>query len=177
MKTTALFAIALTSLIALSVPVNADAAGGRFAKKNAAGGMTAGSAVNRSGENGSIRRTRGLTTDGQGNAIAGRAAEVQTANGGIARRSGSTTVSADGSVNHQGQTSASGPRGSVDSTGGFTRDANGNIAGQRSTSATNAATGNSVNVDTNVTRTDGVIDSSRTKTCTDAAGNVIACKR
>ena len=73
---------------------------------------------------------------------------------------------------HQGSAQAQGANGgSATTSGSLARDAEGNVNGSRSTSAT-AANGNSYAGSTTVT--DGQV--SRTATCTDAAGNSIACR-
>ena len=82
------------------------------------------------------------------------------------------TQGADGSVLHQSGVKASGSRGSVNSTGGYTRNADGTLSQNRNTGITNAATGNSYQGSTSYDASNGL---SRSATCYNAAGDVIAC--
>jgi hypothetical protein len=124
-----------------------------------------------SGVNGSYARGRQWQADGQGNASGSRGATVNGANGGSATSQSGFYRNADGSAGRQGSASVNGPNGGTASTsGGVTRDANGNVVGGRSTTAT-GQNGNSYDGSTSVSN--GTV--THTGTCTNAAGEVIAC--
>lgn len=167
-----LFAAVLA--LCLAVPA-ADAAGrvkARGATTNAEGGYTAGSASAGRGPNGgAYARGGATTTDGQGNAQNVRGGAARTPSGGYGARGASTTVNADGSGSRQAGFAASGARGSAASSGAFTRSADGTVNGGRSTQAT-GANGNSYSGQTTVQ--DNQV--SHSHQCTNAAGEVIACK-
>lgn len=167
MKKFAMIAAALIAASTISV-VEASAQGRvRGARVNEAGGVTAGTAYN----TGNRAGARGVITDGEGNGAAGGASCAAGA-AGRACRAGATTVTADGTVQHQSGAQAEGANGGVASTqGGFTRNADGTYSGARTTSATGAA-GNSYNAQTTYDSTTGV---TRSVTCTDPTGAVIAC--
>ena len=165
----------LTSAIAASLISMAQVAeaGGRFrgVHRNAAGGVTAVNGAAHQGPNGGrFARGRATVTDGQGNGATISGGAFETPSGAKGARAGGTTVNADGTVNHQSGFAASGAKGSVESQGGTTRNADGTYAGGHTTTATGAngsATSNS-----NWDSTNGY---SRSVTCTDTAGNTVAC--
>lgn len=166
------FAIAMTGLLTMSAFV-VDVADAQVRRGVARGeaGAAAGQVHDRQGPNGGrVVGGRGVVTDGQGNAAAGSAncARGQNVAG---CRAGATTRNADGSASHQSGLHASGANGgTLDSSGGFTRSADGTVDQGRTTTATGQ--NGTVTVDgayaTDTGRT-------RTVTCTDAAGAVIAC--
>ena len=169
-----------------------SAEGGRFAATRAAG----------HGERGAYARGRNVYSDGQGkvdgrsrayaigadggtaqrqgsfyrnaDGSAGRqaSASVHGADGGSAQRQDSAYRNADGSAGRQRSASVNGANGGTANTSGnITRDADGNVDGSRSTSAT-GRNGNSYNGST--TLDNGVVTHSHS--CTNAAGDVIACR-
>lgn len=165
------FAFAMTSLLAMGA-FAIDAADAQVRRGGVRGdnGAAAGQVHDREGPNGGrVVGGRGIVTDGQGNAATRSAncARGQTAQG---CRAGATTRSADGSMSHQSGLHASGANGALDSSGGFTRSADGTIDQGRSTTATGQ--NGAVTVDGAYTSDAG---RSRTVTCTDASGAVIAC--
>ena len=110
-------------------------------------------------------RGRSVSRDGSGGVYRGP-------NGGTAVRAGQTTRSADGTISHQSGFAAQGAGGgSVQSSGGLTRSAAG-VNQSRATTAT-AANGNTYSGSTSYDPQTGL---SHTATCTDAAGNAIACR-
>jgi hypothetical protein len=178
-----------------------DAAGrakDRAVLPNAAGGVTAASGgALRGPRGGAFTRGRVTASDGAGSAESGGAAAVRTPAGGVATRAGLTTVGSDGSVQHDSGFVASGVRGEASSQGGFTRNPDGTVSGGRTTQATGAnggsgrssshfasgegyvrqtdatgANGNSIDTDASITR-DG---RSVTRTCSNAAGEVVPCR-
>lgn len=157
---------AAAAFLAVSIaPAEAGRVGGRNGKGTAAAAGTAGG--------NSWARGRTVRTDESGATTGVSGGAVKTAKGGIAGRSSTTTVNPDGSAARQGGFAASGARGSASSTGSATRNADGTYNGARSSTATSAATGNTYN-GTTTYDSNGV---SRTATCTDASGAVIACPR
>ena len=125
-----------------------------------------------SGTNGSYARGRQWQADGQGNASGSSGGTVDGVNGGSASRQGGFYRNADGSAGRQGSASVNGANGgSASTSGGVTRDANGNVVGGRSTTAT-GQNGNSYDGSTTVS--DGTV--THTGTCTNAAGEEIACR-
>lgn len=168
-------AICATLLATSLAAADAQAAHRTVVRQNAEGGVTATEAMGRRGPNGAgVRRARGVATDGAGNATARSAAAVRGPNGGMARRAGSTQVNSDGSATHQSNVQATGAHGStVQSSGSATRSADGSVTQSREASATNARTGNSVRSSVSYDSNTGV---SRSATCYDASGAVIACR-
>lgn len=166
----------ITALIlsAAFLASTAHAEGGRFHRKNASGGITAGSANAGTGPNGTkFQRASGVLTDGAGNGVATSGGQVQTATGGLASRRGKTTRTADGAVQHDSSASASGDRGNINSQGSATRAADGTITQSRTTQASDA-NGNNYNGATSYSKDTGV---THTGTCTDASGNSIPCRK
>lgn len=160
-KTPLLLALlTLTGALAVTIP-DASAQGrvrGRAVAHTADGGRAAVTGAAVRGEHGAYARGRKIISDGQGN-VAGRSGGyVQGADGGSAGRQGSAFVE--------------GPNGgSTATSGSVARDADGSVNGSRSTTATGAS-GNTYNGSTTVN--DGQI--SHTGTCTNAAGETIACR-
>jgi hypothetical protein len=151
------FAFAMTSMLAMGA-FAIDAADAQVRRGGVRGdnGAAAGQVHDREGPNGGrVVGGRGIVTDGQGNAAATSA----------------NTRSADGSMSHQSGLQASGANGgTLDSSGGFTRSADGTIDQGRTTTASGQS--GTVTVDGAYTSDAG---RSRTVTCTDASGAVIAC--
>ena len=142
----------------------------RAVQRTAQGGSVA---VERSNARFDSQRQRGWQADGQGNASAARSGSLSSANGGNAGYDRSAYRNADGSAGRRGSAYANGPNGGTASTsGGISRDADGNVTGARSTTAT-GANGNSYTGSTTVS--DGTLV--HTRTCTNAAGDAIACPR
>lgn len=174
-KTPLLLALlTLTGALAVTIP-DASAQGrvrGRAVAHTADGGRAAVTGAAARGERGAYARGRKIISDGQGN-VAGRSGGyVQGADGGSAGRQGSFYRNADGSAGRQGSAFVEGPNGgSAATSGSVTRDADGSVNGSRSTTATGAS-GNTYNGSTTVN--DGQI--SHTGTCTNAAGETIACR-
>lgn len=125
-----------------------------------------------SGAHGSYARARQWQAGGQGNASGSRGATVSGANGGSATRQASAYRNADGSAARQGSASVSGANGGTASTSGsISRSADGSVTGGRQTSVT-GANGNSYQGSTTV----GNGSISHTGTCTNGAGEVVACR-
>lgn len=125
-----------------------------------------------SGAHGSRTHARQWQADGQGNAAGSRSATVSGANGGSAARQSSAYRNADGSAGRQGSASATGANGgSASSSGSIGKSADGSVEGSRQTSAS-GANGNSYQGATTVSN--GSV--SHTGTCTNAAGEVVACR-
>lgn len=166
------FAFAVAGLMAVGA-FTIQAADAQVRRGAARGerGAIAGQVHDRTGPNGGkIVGGRGVATDGQGNGIAGSANCARSANA-AACRAGVTTRTADGTVNHRSGFASEGPNGGqVNSSGGFTKSADGAVDQSRSTTATGQ--NGSVTVDGSYTSESG---RSRTITCTDTSGAVIAC--
>jgi hypothetical protein len=145
----------------------------RAVQRTAQGGSVA---VERSNARFDSQRQRGWQADGQGNASAARSGSISGANGangGSAGYDRSAYRNADGSAGRQGSAYANGPNGGTASTsGGISRDADGHVSGARNTTAT-GANGNSYTGSTTVS--DGTLV--HTRSCTNAAGDAIACPR
>jgi hypothetical protein len=95
----------------------------------------------------------------------------QGANGAKGMRTSQTTVNTDGSASRTGGFAASGSQGTVQSSGSANRAADGTVSGERTTSATGAQ-GGTYNANTTYQSGQGV---TRTATCTNAAGETVAC--
>jgi len=166
--------LALTGAVVSTTP-DASAQGrvrGRAVAHAADGGRTAVTGAAARGERGAFARGRNVHSDGQGNLDGHSGAYATGANGGTAQRQGSFYRNADGSAGRQGSASITGAYGGTATTGGsIARDAEGNANGSRSTSAT-GKNGNSYNGSTVVQ--DGVV--THTGACTNATGEVIACR-
>lgn len=165
MKFGTLAAIAAFLTVSMT-PAEAGRIAARSGKGNA---VMAGSA-----NGNSWARGRAVTTGENGATTLMRGGAFKGANGARGARASQATVNPDGSATRRGGFSVSGARGSASSQGSATRNADGSYAGSRSTTATNRATGNTYNGNTTYDSTNGV---NRTATCTDAAGNSIACPR
>jgi hypothetical protein len=166
--------LALTGALASTVP-NALAQGrvrGRAVAHTADGGRAAVTGAAARGERGAYARGRNVHGDGQGNVDGRSGAYATGADGGTAQRQGSFYRNDDGSAGRQGSASIDGANGGTATTSGsIARDADGNVNGSRSTSAT-GQNGNSYNGSTTVQN--GVV--THIGTCTNAAGEVIACR-
>lgn len=133
-------------------------------------GIAAGQVHDRIGpQGGRIVGGRGVVADGQGNAAAGsiNCARTPRAQG---CRAGATTRTADGTVNHRSGFAVEGETRSATSQGGFSKSADGSIDQGRSTTATGQ--NGSVTVDSAYSTGNG---HSRTVTCSDASGAIVAC--
>lgn len=174
-RTTLLMAaLVLTGASATAIPdASAQArAHGRAVLHTSDGGRTAVAGAAARGERGAYARGHRVDSDGQGNVSGRSGAYAVGANGGTAQRQGSFYRNADGSAGRQGSASVNGPNGGTASTSGsIARDASGNVNGSRSTSAT-GQNGNSYNGSTTVQN--GTV--THTGTCTNAAGETIACR-
>ncbi len=167
MKTSAIIAAALMAC-SVGFAEQADAQGrARGARVNEAGGVSAGQVHN----NGRRAGARGVVTDGNGNAAAGGVSCAQ-GEAGRACRAGVTTVTEEGAVNHHSGAAVQGANGAGAVTqGGFTRSEDGVVTGQRDTTIADAE-GNARNATTTYDSANGI---TRTVTCTNANGAVVAC--
>lgn len=121
-------------------------------------------------------RLRAVAANPDGGVTAVTGVARRGPHGGRVLRAGSTSVNADGSAAHQGRFHAANARGSVTSSGSASRDGAGNASAARETTVTSAATGNSAQIDSSYSRSDGTGSAQRSVTCYDAAGNTIACR-
>lgn len=117
---------------------------------------------------------RRIHGDGSGNVHGAAGSGFNTAAGGQGLRTRSFERNADGSVDARNQASMSTANGgSAERSGSFTRSADGSSAsGARSTTVNNAPTGVTFDGQTTYTKGSGF---SRSASCTDAAGNTVAC--
>lgn len=135
-------------------------------------GIAAGQIHDRQGPNGSrVVGGRGVVADGNGNAAAGAVNCARTPNA-QGCRAGATTRTADGAVNHRSGFAVEGDAGSATSQGGFTKSADGTIDQGRTTTATGQ--NGSVTVDGAYNSDTG---RTRTVTCSDSSGAIVACPR
>jgi hypothetical protein len=143
----------------------------RGARGNAAGGITAGQVHDRTGpDGGTLRGGRRIVTDGDGRGVY-RSANCATGEAGRACRAGVTARNAEGEIAHKSGIRVDGANGrELDSVGGFTRDADGNIDQARTTEASGEK--GSVTLDKAYTTETG---RSRTVTCANTAGEIVAC--
>jgi hypothetical protein len=146
-------------------------ASGRAARKNAAGGVTAGQGRAVQGENGGFVGGRGFASDGEGNAAGASGQAFKGPNGAAGARAGKWSRSSDGSVDHQSGGAVTGAAGSASTSGSASRDAAGNTTASRNTQAT-SNTGATYDGSTTYESGSGA---SHSGTCTDSAGNVVAC--
>lgn len=159
-------AAAALTLVAGSV---AEARQGRVAARGQNGAVVAGAGPN----GGAGVRARGCT-QGDTSATCASGGAVRGPNGGRGARASTTTVNEDGSATRRSGLAAQGSDGgTLTSTGSTTRNADGTVNGARSTSAT-AADGSTYQGTTTYDPATGV---TRTTTCTDASGAVVACPR
>jgi hypothetical protein len=173
-KSTCAVLLTIATLSTALVSIDVHAEGKRFHRDNAAGRHTAGAVHRNTGPNGgTVANGRAVKTDGEGNGVAVRGSKITGPEGATAERAAKNTRSADGSATHASGFNASGVKGTVDSQGSASRDADGNVIQARTTTAT-GANGNSYNGSTTYSKDTGVV---HTGTCTDAAGQVIACPR
>lgn len=169
--------LALLTLSGALVSAIPDAAAqgrvrGRAVANTADGGRIAVTRAAARGPNGAYARGRNVHSDGQGNVDGRSGAYAAGANGGTAQRQGSFYRNNDGSAGRQGSASVNGAYGGTANTSGsIARDADGNVNGSRSTSAT-GRNGNSYNGSTTIQN--GTL--THTRTCTNAAGEAIACR-
>lgn len=171
MKRYALAAISLMAFGSLAVEAAEAQRVDRGARANRAGGITAHQAHDREGPNGgTLRGGRKVVTDGNGNAAAG-AVNCAKGDAGRACRAGVTTRTAEGELAHKSGIKVEGANGrELTSAGGFTKDAEGNIDQARTTEASGEK--GTVTVDKSYATGEG---RSRTVTCADASGAVVAC--
>lgn len=170
MHTTTKLATLLLASAALVAAGSAQARGGFVHVRGANGGASAAA-----GPNGGVAaRAHGTVRNSDGSVTRASGGAYRRANGGSGYRASSTTVNPDGSASRQGTLAASGANGSVASNGGFARSADGTWSGSRTTNATNANTGNSYAGSTTIDPATG--KPVHTGTCTNAAGEVYACR-
>jgi hypothetical protein len=163
----ATFALCATSLFADHAQARERS---RVAQRTAQGGSVA---VGRSNARFDSQRQRNWQADGQGNASGARSGNVAGVHGASAGYDRSAYRNADGSAGRQRSAYVNGANGGTASTSsGITRDTDGNVAGARSTTAT-SANGNSYHGNTTVS--EGMLV--HTRSCTNAAGDAIACQR
>lgn len=125
------------------------------------------------GENGTAARTRGSRQNADGSTTTGRAGGFKTETGAQGGRASTTTVNPDGSANRRTMRGASGDAGSYSSSSDVTRNADGTYSGGRSTTATDNQTGTTYNGSTQIDPATG--KPVRSASCTNGAGEVIAC--
>lgn len=165
--TTALAATLAVTLIAAGV---AEAREGRVRARGDKGVVTGVAGPN----GGAAVRGRGAVQNPDGSVTAGSAAAARTPQGGRAARASTTTVNPDGSATHKGGFAAEGANGGTAvSQGSATRNADGTVSGSRSTQAT-APSGATYQGTSSYDPATGV---TRTTTCTNASGAVVACPR
>ena len=146
----------------------------KVVRANQAGGITGSAAHAVRGPNGgAMLGGRAVVTDGSGNAAGGSAQAIQGPNGAAGARASGVTRSADGSVERQSGGAASGAAGSASSRGSMQKNADGTVSGSRDTGA-QAASGATYDGSTTYDQGSGV---SHTGTCTNAAGDVVACAK
>ena len=173
MKTSLLTAGLISTLVLLQ-PMLAQAEGyaaGRFARGNAAGGVSGGSGAVMRGPSGAGYRGHAYATDGQGNGVGGSSAAIRTPYG-AAARGGVTTHSADGTTTHQSAAAGAGARGRFQSSGTSSYNPATGLAASRSTTAT-ANSGASYSGQTSYSKGTGV---SHTSTCKDPSGYEVPCR-
>lgn len=161
--------VALAPAAALVGAGSAEARQGAFVARGQHG-----TAAGVAGPRGAAVRGGRTVTNADGSVTHQSGAAYRGVNGGAGSRTSSTTANTDGSYTHSGQTYTNGPNGSVNSSNNFTRSADGTWSGSSSTSATNANTGKSYTGSTTIDPTTG--QPVHSGTCTDSAGNVVACR-
>ncbi len=157
----AVAALMITSVAADARPKRAKASGPN-------GSITAVQGVNGSGV-----RARGAKQNADGSVTTGRAGAFKTANGAQGGRASSTTVNPDRSANRVSKRGASGEAGTYSSSSDVTRNADGSYSGGRTTTATSNSTGTTYKGSTQIDPATG--KPVRTASCTNAAGEAIAC--
>jgi hypothetical protein len=165
------------AVLALALPSSSLAQGiayRRAAFHNQKGGVTAVSGTAAKGPNGAEAvHGRAVSTDVEGNVTTAHGGAFKGPSGAKVAHEGRTTVSPNGSATHEGSSAASGANGSIKSTGSAQRGTGGSASSYRTTKVT-GKNGNSATEDKTWVKGQGV---TRTAACTDAAGNVITCKR
>lgn len=165
--------------VALTAGIDGAEAAGRLQaqgmRSNAEGGISAGRVHGaRGAQGGAALRAGRVRSDGAGNVRGGSAGAVRGPNGGAAARAGQFRRDADGSWDRRGGMAAAGPNGGrLVSTGSASGDGQGQAAATRVTQATGAQ-GNTYEGETTAVRGEGV---THTHSCTNAAGEAIACRR
>jgi hypothetical protein len=123
---------------------------------------------------GAVVRGRGAVENPDGSVTAGRAGAVRTPEGGRAARASKTTVNPDGTAQREsGVVGQSAAGGVAQTSGETTRNADGTISSDRTTQA-KAADGSTFSATTSYDAATGI---TRSTTCTNAAGAVVACPR
>lgn len=141
---------------------------------NQAGGVTGSAMRGVKGPNGGAAvGGRGVATDGQGNAAGGSGQAVKGPGGAMGARAGTWSRSADGSMQHQSGGAVSGAQGTASSSGSMSKGADGTVGGSRTTNA-QANSGATYDGETTYDKDSGVTHSG---TCTNAAGEVVACTK
>lgn len=167
------FTIAVATLIAAGLLASqaAEAQVARGHVRLPSGAAAGGQIHKRTGpDGGTLIGGRRAARDGHGNAVVG-GANCATGAAGQACRAGRTTRTADGTVTHRSGVDIDGANGrALTSTGDFTKSADGAITHDRTTSASGA--NGSVTIDKSYATGTG---RTRTATCANAAGEVVAC--
>ncbi|HUD40824.1 MAG TPA: hypothetical protein VMR06_02385 [Dokdonella sp.] len=171
MKTLPLIGAVLFALAGVSAASDSQARErSRSVERDAHGGQVSAS---RSNARFDAQRQRRWQTDGHGQASIERDARIEGAGGGSAARTAGAWRNADGSAGRYRSASMAGPRGgSATTAGAITRGADGSVAGGRSTSATGPNGGTYTG---STTLVDGSVQHSHS--CSDAAGQPVACRR
>jgi hypothetical protein len=159
-------AAAVAALMITSVAADARPTRGKVKGPN-------GSVTAVQGANGGSVRARGDKKNADGSVTSGRVGGFKTAGGTQGGRASTTTVNPDGSATRQSVRGASGDNGSYSTSSDVTRNSGGTYSGGRNTTATNNNTGTTYNGSTQIDPATG--KPVRTATCTNAAGEVIAC--
>jgi hypothetical protein len=159
-------AAAVAALMITSVSADARPKRGKVSGPN-------GSVTAVQGANGSSVRARGAKQNADGSVTSGRVGGFKTAGGAQGGRASTTTVNPDGSATRRSARGASGEAGSYSSSSDVTRNADGTYSGGRTTTATNNNTGTTYNGSTQIDPATG--KPVRSASCTNAAGEVIAC--
>jgi hypothetical protein len=161
--TAALAALMITSVSADARPKRVKAAGPN------------GSVTAVQGEKGSFGKARGAKKNDDGSVTTGRVGGFKKADDSKGGYSSTTTVDSDGSANRKSKQSASGEAGSISSSSDVTRNADGSYSGGRMTTATSNESGTTYNGSTQIDPATG--KPVHSATCTNAAGQVIACPK
>lgn len=156
----------------LATSVNAQGvAHGRFAHRNASGGVSAGrGTVARGANGGAVAHGRVTKTDGQGDVMTAHGTAVRGPNGGEAARGRVTTASGQGQGSTKSGGEFRGPNGAEGSRQGSTQWDNGNVTHQGSEQVT-GRNGGSIQSSGNFQKSaDGQFSGSRSTTATGPNG-------
>lgn len=156
-----------TIFASLSVVQIANAREGKIKAKGANGKVVAAS------KNGnSIVKGHGVKTNADGSITTANGQAFKAANGAVGAHAGSTTINPDGSATHLGGLNAKGQKGSVMNQNSAYKNSDGTYGGSSNTAITSNKTGNSYNGTATYDSTTGLTKSA---TCTNASGAIIAC--